>query len=186
MLSKRRRSSSATALKEKNQPSTVDTKPVKQASSRSTLFALLAVVAAVGGGYSLSNAWKQTELREAYLPQLEEMSRKSPHDGPLMALLGGRLAQTHNPAEEKLAAQDLFHAIGAGEQEPIEWRTMAAAHAASGDTRQAILVLEGAKRMMPGDTSDIDATRSCFVVFFCAVFVFVFVGAFCLFGAVVL
>src|SRR3569833_1762378 len=160
MLSKRRRSSSATALKEKNQPSTVDTKPVKQASSRSTLFALLAVVAAVGGGYSLSNAWKQTELREAYLPQLEEMSRKSPHDGPLMALLGGRLAQTHNPADEKLAAQDLFHAIGAGEQEPIVWRTMAAAHAASGDTRQAILVLEGAKRMMPGDPSDIDATRS--------------------------
>src|SRR5579884_2841745 len=51
----------------------------------------LVLLIAIGAGLvllalvpSLAGAWRQTVLREAYLPQLERMARRSPYDGPVL------------------------------------------------------------------------------------------------------
>ncbi len=94
---------------------------------------LLLVVA----GLWLADAWRQTERREAFLPQLEVMARHSP-DGPLLALLGGRLAEAHDPA----AADTLRHAVVTGEGTEVVWQTLAATTAATGDRRRALADLK--------------------------------------------
>ncbi len=105
--------------------------PPRSRRVRVVAFACLALLMTVAGLW-LADAWRQTERREAFLPQLEAMARRSP-DGPLLALLGGRLAEAHDPA----AADTLRHAVVAGEGTALVWQTLAATTAATGDRRRA-------------------------------------------------
>ena len=95
--------------------------------------ALLMIVA----GLWLVDAWRQTERREAFLPQIEVMTHSS-HDGPLLALLGGRLAEAHEPT----AADTLRRAVVAGEGTTLVWQTLAATTAATGDRPRALADLK--------------------------------------------
>ena len=64
------------------------------------LVAGLALLAGLWLGLTLRDAWRGTRRREAYLPELEAMARRSPGDGRLLALLGGgswRRASTPPP-----------------------------------------------------------------------------------------
>jgi tetratricopeptide (TPR) repeat protein len=91
----------------------------------------------IAAGLWLANAWQQTQRREAFLPQLETMARRSP-DGPLLALLGGRLAEAHEPT----AADTLRRAVVAGEGTALVWQALAATTAAAGDRPRALADLK--------------------------------------------
>ena len=96
------------------------------------LAALAALLALAG--WRLADAWGQTARREASLPQLEAMARRSPGDGPTLTLLGARRAEAHQPT----APDVLRRAIVAGEQSEAIWLTLAATTAAGGDRTRAL------------------------------------------------
>ncbi len=96
------------------------------------------VLLVIAGGLRLSDAWHQTERREAFLPQIEALARRDPHDGPLLALLGGRRAEAHDPT----AADALRHAVVSGEGTEPVWQALAAATAAVGDRPRALADLK--------------------------------------------
>jgi tetratricopeptide (TPR) repeat protein len=104
--------------------------------ARRTAFPLLGLFLALGTllAVRLSGDWHETQLREAYLPQLEAMARRAPSDGPLLALLGGRLAEA---GEYPVAVETFRRALVAGDQDDEVWLMMAAARAAGGDVRYA-------------------------------------------------
>jgi len=101
---------------------------------------LLAAVA-ICIGIVYAGAWRRTQVREAYLPDLEKQAQKNPRDGRLLALLGGRLIQTQDPQEESKAATVLGAAIAAGEASDVVWQTRAAAVALTEDPSHALDVL---------------------------------------------
>ena len=94
----------------------------------------------------LETAWQETQRREAFLPQLEAMAQKSPSDGRLLALLGGRLIEA---GEYSTAVETLRRALVAGDQDEDVWLTMAAARAAQGNSRFALADFELALRAHP-------------------------------------
>ena len=94
----------------------------------------------------LAAAWRETERREAYLPELEAMARRSPYEGRLLALLGGRLLEA---GEYPAATQTLRRAIAAGEADSTIWLNLAAARAASGDIAYALASLTLARKRNP-------------------------------------
>ena len=101
-------------------------------------------------GLWAASAWRQTERREASLPQIEALARSS-HDGALLALLGGRRAEAH----ETTAADALRHAVVAGEGTPLVWQALAAATAAAGDRLRALADLNLGRRAL-GDAPLLD------------------------------
>lgn len=82
----------------------------------------------------LPQGWRETERREASLPQLEAMARADPFDGRLLAVLGARQMQA---GETPQAAATLEHALSTGEKTEPVWLCFAAAKAASGEHRAA-------------------------------------------------
>ncbi len=93
--------------------------------------AAIAALASVSGAvWEGMNAWRETERREAYLPDLEDMARRDPTDGRLLALLGGRLMEAR---EFAAAADRLQHAIAAGEKTEAVWLCLASCEAATND-----------------------------------------------------
>jgi len=117
------------------------------------LFAVL-VLSGAAIGFWFADAWGKTARREAYLPQLEAQSRSSPYDGPLLALLGARLAEAH---QQQAAADALRRSLACGEQSAVVYQTLAASLAASGDHRRALNDLRLGLRSLPGGTPDLDA-----------------------------
>jgi len=101
-------------------------------------------------GLWVADAWRQTERREAALPQIELMVRRSP-DGPLLALLGGRLAEAHEPT----AADTLRRAVVAGEGTALVWQMLAATTAATGDRPRALADLKLGRKAL-GTTPALD------------------------------
>ncbi len=120
------------------------------------------MMAAVGAALALAalvvsaSAWQQTRLREAYLPDLEVMAQRSPHDGRLLALLGGRLMEA---GELDAAADTLHHAIAAGDDADEVWLSLAATNAARGQqgAAQGDLVLMG---RIKGETPALQAAQA--------------------------
>lgn len=111
---------------------------------------LLAGVAAAGllaAALTLPGMWRATQRREAYLPQLEAQAARAPYDGPLLALLGGRLAEAH---EFPAAAATLTRAIGVGEKTAPVWLTLAAADAAADSPDAVPVVRVGLRDAGPG------------------------------------
>lgn len=101
-------------------------------------------------GIGLNRAWQATVRREAYLPALAAQARRSPYDGPLLALLGGQLAQVRQwPA----AMEMLRRAIATGEADEDVWLTLASATAASGDPIHARADLRLGLRAFPNSAS---------------------------------
>jgi tetratricopeptide (TPR) repeat protein len=121
--------------------------------SRRAAIWLLGLLLLLWGILVLPSAWRETSRREAYLPQLEAEARLHPLDGPLLALLGGRLAQ----AGEATAAADAFQrALAAGEQNKLLWINFAAATAAAGEIPRSLADLQIGRRSLPGlDKSDL-------------------------------
>lgn len=118
-------------------------KPRRSRRAALWLVGLIALFCAI---VFLPPAWHETSRREAYLPQLEAEARLRPLDGPLLALLGGRLAQAGEAAQ---AADVLRRALAAGEQDPLLWSNLAAATAASGDISRGVADLRLALRTLP-------------------------------------
>lgn len=114
---------------------------------RTILFlAALLVLAGSWATFAVGNAWERTQRREAYLTDLEARARRSPYDGPLLALTGARLMEAH---EHSAAAVVLRRALAAGEQNEHVWLALAAALAASGDMPRARADLELGRRAHP-------------------------------------
>ena len=131
-------------------PSNPTTRP-RQLSRQILLLSLVLVPCLILTGFEIAEAWRKTAQREATLPQLETMSQRSPHDGPLLALLGGRLAEAHLPT----AADTLRHAIVAGEGTEVVWQTLAATTAATGDRPRALADLHLGRKAL-GTASSLD------------------------------
>ena len=106
--------------------------------------------------FFLHGAWQQTRLREAYLPELESMARRSPNDGRLLALLGARLMEA---GEMEAASETLRRAIVGGDSSDEVWLTLAAANAAQGQRKTALGDLALA-RHVNGDTSVLLAAQT--------------------------
>ncbi len=107
-------------------------------SRRAGLITALGLAALIGGSVVGINAWHATQLREAYLPELQVQVRQHPFDGRLLAVYAARLAQARRFAEAADACQ---RAIAAGENTPQMWLTWAASTAAAGDRTQAGSIL---------------------------------------------
>lgn len=109
---------------------------------------LLATVLAVGTavGIVIPTAWQKTQRSEAYLPDLERMAQRAPSDGPVLALLGGRLMEAH---EHRAAAETLRRAVAAGEQGEDVWMALAAASAAAGEENRGLADLRLGLRARP-------------------------------------
>lgn len=95
------------------------------------------LIALVAAALLLPGAWRETQRREAYLPQLETLAHRNPYEGRLLALLGGRQAQAY---EFPTAAQTLERAAATGETSPALWQTLAASAAVSGDQRATAIL----------------------------------------------
>lgn len=119
-----------------------------RARSRRTRFLGLAFILASGLWLVLflSTAWKQSVRREAYLPELEEMARRNPDDGRLLALLGARLME----AQEHTAAAGTFErAIADGEINEDLFLSFAASTVAAGDVSRAQVILQSGAQALP-------------------------------------
>jgi len=97
----------------------------------------------LGGGAfnAFLQAREATQLREAYLPELEERAHSEPTNGPLLAVLGGRHAEAGDFAT---AARTLERAVAAGETGSDVWLTWAAALAAADERERSAAVLKAA------------------------------------------
>lgn len=113
---------------------------------RAALF-VVGLLALAGLAYLLGTAWRETALREAYLPDLEAQARRSSDDGRLLALLGGRLAEA---GEYGAASDALRQAIAVGEVNEQIWLNLAAATAANGDPARALADLRLGQAALPG------------------------------------
>ena len=60
---------------------------------RLTIAALAGLSLAGGGFYFVRQAYSESMLREAYLPDLEELVHNDPNNGALLALTAGRHAE---------------------------------------------------------------------------------------------
>jgi len=126
--------------------------PERRPFSRTKGAALLAVVLllALAAAVTLPGMWRQTRLREAYLPQLEAQAARDPDDGPLLALVGaGRMAAGENAG----AADALRQAAADGESNDIVWEALAANAAASGDRTRALADLRLGIKALPDSTA---------------------------------
>lgn len=125
----------------------------KRRPLRAALFLVCMLAAGAVAVAALSPAWQRTQRREAYLPDLEAQARRAPTDGPLLALLGGRLMEAH---EYAAAAETLRRSVGAGETGEAVWRALAASAAASGDRGRALADLKIGVRARP-DAAELKA-----------------------------
>jgi tetratricopeptide (TPR) repeat protein len=92
----------------------------------------------LAAGLFVERGWRATQLREAYLPELEAQAQAHPGDGGLLAVLGLRLSEA---GDYGAAAHALQQSVAAGGGDEAVWLTWAAAAAASGDAAQAGAVL---------------------------------------------
>lgn len=109
---------------------------LKRRPPRAALFILVILVITLGYFiFSVSSDWRQTQLREAYLPQLATMAQRHPDNGQVQAVLGARLMQAGQYAA---AADALKAAIASGENSTVIWLALAGANAASGQPGRAM------------------------------------------------
>jgi tetratricopeptide (TPR) repeat protein len=99
----------------------------------------IVALALVAGGVSLRNAWQQTRLKEADLPQLKQQAKTDAGNGAVHVVLGARLAQAN---DYNGAAKEFEKAIYAGELSPDVWLAWSASKAAAGWRAEAGAVLQ--------------------------------------------
>lgn len=123
----------------------------RRLSSRKREVALFAVTCALAllAALTFPSAWRATDLREAYLPELETAVQRHPEDGPLAALLAARLMQA---GEFGAAAGTLKQAAGAGEQTEAVWLALAFSNAAAGQRARALADLRLGVKSLPDST----------------------------------
>ena len=71
----------------------------------------------------------ETARRKMFLPQLEAQARRSPYDGPLLALLGGGSPRRTTRGVPRMRSVD---SLAAGERSELIYQTLAASLAAVG------------------------------------------------------
>lgn len=120
--------------------------PQKRRPRRAALLAVTVAALGILLALVLPGAWQETQRREAYLPQLEAQAQRSPYDGRLLALLGGRRMEA---GEYDKAADALRRALAAGESDDALWLNLAAATAAMGDSPRAIADLRLGVHSLP-------------------------------------
>lgn len=89
----------------------------------------MTVLAAVLAWLLVRNAWRQTELREAYLTDLLALAKQDPANGPAQVALAGREAQAR---QYRRAAESFRRAIAAGENSAPVWLAWSACEAEAG------------------------------------------------------
>ena len=99
------------------------------------VLAALAITGAVLIATSLYRSVTQTDLTEAYLPQLEARARTQPYDPALHGILAARYMQAHDYAAAHAA---ISVSIGAGDNTGVNWCALAATSAASGNINVAL------------------------------------------------
>jgi tetratricopeptide (TPR) repeat protein len=99
-------------------------------SRRKWLLLALGGVVLVGGVSVCERAWRATQLREAYLPDLRARVSQHALNGPLLVVLAGREAQARRYAA---AAEAYRQAVAEGENTPPIWLAWSATEAAAGD-----------------------------------------------------
>ena len=110
--------------------------------SRRWLGAVVIIAAVGAAGVWASNAWRQAERREAFLPELQAEARRSPDDADLLALLGARLTSAEDPGDKAQATTVFVKAISGGrEDDPSAWMGLAVAEAGVGDIGKAQVAL---------------------------------------------
>ena len=125
--------------------------------SRPVALVFVALALAIAAlGLRAADAWDETVRREASLPQLEARAIHSPKDGPLLALLGARLAEAHDPQ----AADALRRSLAVGERSELIYQTMAASQAAAGKSALALADLRLGQNALPGGTPALDAAQA--------------------------
>jgi tetratricopeptide (TPR) repeat protein len=106
---------------------------------RRWLLIVLGLAALVGGASVCNRAWRATQLREAYLPELRRMEQNHAADGPALAALAGREAQAFHYAA---SAENYRRAIAEGENRAPIWLAWSAASAAAGNRAGAGEILQ--------------------------------------------
>ena len=101
----------------------------------------LTLTVLTGGGVLFTRAWRETQLRDAYLPELQEQALHHPGEGRLLALLGARQLEAHDYGS---AQSTLQRAIQAGAARPSVWMAWAASSAALGDRAKTGNILQTA------------------------------------------
>ena len=115
---------------------------------RIKIFGALILAAIVAGVLIFPSAWHETQLREAYLPELEKIARAHPYDSRILTLLAVRQDQAEAYSE---AAGTYFKAISTGDNRPQVWLAWAASEAAAGrKTRSLVVLREGAVKCPQG------------------------------------
>lgn len=114
--------------------------------------ALLGVIllAALAAAATLPGMWRETERREAFLPQLEAQSARDPDNGPLLVVVGARRMEA---GENDGAAAALRAALADGESGDAIWEALAASVAASGDRARALGDLRLGLKTLPDSLS---------------------------------
>ena len=125
---------------------------------RLTIAALAGTILAGGGFYFVSQAYSEATLREAYLPELEEMLHNDPNNGSLLALTAGRHAEA---GDFETAAKYLERAVAAGESSSDIWITWSASLAVSGNREQSGRVLALARSRAESKAAAMEAIERC-------------------------
>jgi tetratricopeptide (TPR) repeat protein len=133
--------------------------PRRKQERRFTRTALLLVCLAVAVrfAFALSDAWAETTRREAYLPDLQAMVRRTPYDGQLLSVLAARLMEAGAFTEATGAFRG---AVAAGDDREDVWICLAATEAASGARRDAMADLMLGLKAHPGSPALMEAAKA--------------------------
>lgn len=115
-------------------------KTQRQARRRLRVLVSLAVLLAlVWAGLFCRTAWKSTQAREAYLPELEARAVREPANRDLLLLLAVRRCEARQYATASVCFE---RAANLGAHGVLFWRTWAATLAATGDIARARAALQ--------------------------------------------
>jgi cytochrome c-type biogenesis protein CcmH/NrfG len=118
----------------------------RQLPRKIILGSFLALVAIVGGSYSLALSWRETQRAQAFVPELRQWLARSPDDGRAHALLAAHLIQAKDYTGATLS---LHQAILSGENTPLNWLCLAASQAAAGQSEPALITLSQGVQLHP-------------------------------------
>ncbi len=124
-------------------------RPFSRTKGAALLVGVVLLLLTLAAAVILPGMWRETQRREAYLPQLEQQAARDADDGPLLALVGaGRMAAGENAG----AADAIRQAVAAGESNEDVWQALAANVAATGDRARAIADLRLGVKALPLST----------------------------------
>jgi tetratricopeptide (TPR) repeat protein len=124
-------------------------RPGIRPTRKGVLIGVVAIACIVTAAIGFKSALRETQLREAYLSDLEAQANLHPTDGLLLAVLGARLEESGDLPE---AARTLINATKLGESNPAIWQSIAADYGITGDGQDCVAALQQGEDSL-GDTA---------------------------------